>query len=73
VGTLPCRPDGCPLLPGHHLSPTVHGGDNLVIHIRYDEHLRKGDDDVWRHTDRGVLIDWMDRRLAHVVGGILGS
>jgi len=51
----------------------VHGGDNLVIHIRYDEHLRKGDDDVWRHTDRGVLIDWMDRRLAHVVGGILGS
>jgi len=53
----------------HHLSPTLHGGDNLVMHIRYDEHLRKGTDGVWRYTDRGVLIDWMDRRLAQVIGG----
>ena len=52
----------------HHLSPGLHGGDNLVMHIRYDEHLRRGADGVWRFTDRAVLIDWLDRRVALVVG-----
>ena len=52
----------------HHLSPGPHGGDNLVMHIRYEEHLRRADDGIWRFTDRGCRIDWMDRRLALVVG-----
>jgi hypothetical protein len=52
----------------HHLSPGLHGGDNLVMHIRYDEHLRRSADGTWRFTDRAVLIDWMDRRVAMVVG-----
>ena len=54
----------------HHLSPGVHGGDNLVMHIRYEEHLSKGTDGVWRYFDRAVLIDWIDRRLANVVGAL---
>jgi len=39
-----------------------------VMHIRYDEHLRRGADGVWRFFDRGVLIDWTDRQLAVTVG-----
>jgi len=51
-----------------HLSPGPHGGDTFVMHIRYDEHLRRGADGVWRFFDRGVLIDWTDRQLAVTVG-----
>ena len=54
----------------HHLTVGPHGGENLVMHIRYDERLRRGDDGEWRFVDRGVMIDWMDRRLAVPLGGL---
>jgi len=52
----------------HHLAAGPHGGETYVMHIRYEEHLRRGDDGIWRFVDRAVLIDWTDRHLAGVVG-----
>ena len=52
----------------HHLSPTRHGGDDYVMHIRYEDRYRTGDDGAWRIAERAVRIDWTERRLANPQG-----
>jgi hypothetical protein len=47
-----------------HLTPDAHGGTDFVMFIRYIDRYRRGEDQVWRMSERQVRIHWTDVQAA---------
>jgi hypothetical protein len=49
----------------HHLTADPDGGTDYVMHMRYLDTYRRGDDGEWRIAERTAHVDWTETRAAN--------
>jgi len=54
----------------HHLSLTMHGGTNYVMHMQYADVYRRDKSGAWKIAERRATVNWTETRASLGLGTV---